>query len=213
MYGKWSLSPDEYADEAMKYRDKIGRMTWAAPQDWMCEPAIISGGQFKANKFKGTGLSVPVHQRRTVENYLVLSEIAPDVPWIPVIQGWDIKDYMGCVRLYEDFGVDLQSFGTVGVGSVCRRQNTKEIGEIFMELSCAGIRCHGFGVKKLGLSLYAEHLTSSDSLAWSISGRYSPPLRGCKAKHKNCANCLRFASKWRKEVLNVIYGKSQVELF
>ena len=51
---------------------------WAAPQDWMCEPAIIAK----------TGLAVVEHQRRTVTNFLELQALAPDLPFIPVLHGW-----------------------------------------------------------------------------------------------------------------------------
>jgi hypothetical protein len=63
-----------------------------------------------------------------------------------------------------------------------------------------GIRCHGFGVKKAGLRSYGTHLASADSLAWSYNARYSPPMPGCA--HKSCANCLRWALRWRDEVVN-----------
>ncbi len=50
----------------------------------MCEPQIVAR----------TGLSVREHQERTVANYLTLRSIAPDLPFIPVLQGWRIADYL-----------------------------------------------------------------------------------------------------------------------
>jgi hypothetical protein len=94
-----------------RYRDEIGRLAWAAPQDWMCEPWIIAK----------TGLSIAEHQRRTVENYLTLRTLAPDLPFIPVIQGWRRSDYLACVEMYVEAGVDLATAPVVGLGSVCRR--------------------------------------------------------------------------------------------
>jgi hypothetical protein len=52
-----------------RYRDEIGSLDWAAPQDWMCEPFILAK----------TGLSVREHLRRTVADYLRLTELAPDL--------------------------------------------------------------------------------------------------------------------------------------
>jgi hypothetical protein len=58
----------------------------------------------------------------------------------------------------------------------------------------------GFGVKKSGLASYGVHLASADSLAWSFNARRNRPLPGCT--HKSCANCLRYALRWREEILN-----------
>src|SRR5690348_3500846 len=39
-HGRWTLSPDDYLTAVRRYRDDIGKLDWAAPQDWMCEPAM-----------------------------------------------------------------------------------------------------------------------------------------------------------------------------
>ena len=161
-------------------------MEWAAPMDWMCEPFII----------EKTGLSVREHQERTVSNYLDLRDQGP---FIPVLQGWDLSDYEACVELYASAGVDLTVVPVVGVGSVCRRQGTWDIGRVMATLSGMGIRLHGFGVKKQGLVLCARYLTSADSMAWSYAARRDWPLPGCA--HKRCANCSRYALRWRDELL------------
>ena len=99
LYGDWTLTPEQYVKAVRRYRDNIGKLDWAAPQDWMCEPQIIAK----------TGLSVIEHQRRTVENCLTLKRLAPDLPLIPVIQGWQLADYLRCIRLYLRAGVDLRA--------------------------------------------------------------------------------------------------------
>jgi hypothetical protein len=111
----------------------------------------------------------------------------------------DRQGYARCIELYEGAGVNLAAAPVVGVGSVCRRQSTAEIGEIMAMLAANGIRTHGFGVKKAGVARYGRLLSSADSMAWSYNARRSPPLAGCT--HKRCSNCLRFALAWREEVL------------
>lgn len=76
--GGWTVTAREYAAGVRRFRDEIGMLSWAAPQDWMCEPAIIRGGWWNGQHFTGTRLSVAEHQRRTVCNYLDLRSIAPD---------------------------------------------------------------------------------------------------------------------------------------
>lgn len=186
LYGEWRTGTDDYVEAVARYGAEIGQLEWAAPQDWMCEPHII----------EKTGLSVREHQERTVSNYL---EIRDRGPFIPVLQGWELSDYEACVALYADAGVDLTAAPVVGVGSVCRRQGTSEIGRLIKTLHDAGIACHGFGVKTEGLALAGRYLRSADSLAWSYQARRSWPLPGCT--HKSCANCARFALRWRRQLL------------
>lgn len=186
MHGRWRTGVEEYVEAVARYRGEIGGMAWAAPMDWMCEPHMLAT----------TGLSVREHQERTVANYL---ELRGRGPFIPVLQGWELADYHRCVALYADAGVDLEAEPVVGVGSVCRRQSETEAARIMHSLQ--PLRLHGFGVKLSGLRRYREALVSCDSMAWSYSARRNPPLAGCP--HKSCANCLRYALRWREKVLAI----------
>lgn len=194
-YGTWSTGPTprQYADRVRRYAEEIGNLDWAAPQDWMCEPDMIAK----------TGLSVAEHQRRTVDNFAQLREIAPDLPFAPVLQGFELTDYLRCIELYADAGVDLAAAPIVGVGSVCRRQGTRDADAIMSAVTTAvpGIRVHGFGVKTTGLGQYGELLTSADSLAWSYAARRSAPLPECRGRHATCSNCPTYALRWRTEML------------
>jgi hypothetical protein len=204
LFGEWRTSPAEYVAAVRRYDDEIGLLGWAAPQDWMCEPFITAK----------TGLTVEQHQRRTVANFLELRDlwqaIDPDddirsdpefCVFQPVLQGWQLADYLRCADMYADAGIDLTEFPVVGVGSVCRRQATDEIGEIFETLSGLDIDMHGFGVKQLGLRRYGRYLSTADSMAWSFEARRQPPLPGCVG-HINCANCMRYAVQWRSRLLD-----------
>jgi hypothetical protein len=188
-YGRWTTSPAHYVAAARRYRDEIGGLDWAAPQDWMCEPSMLAK----------TRLTVGEHQKRTVDSVLELRDLARDLPFVPVIQGWALEDYLACIDLYADAGIDLSVEPTVGIGSVCRRQSTAEIAVICSTLAARGIQLHGFGVKTLGLREYGRHLGSADSMAWSYNARRNPPM--ADHRHRSCANCLPWALRWRKRVL------------
>jgi hypothetical protein len=191
MHGRWETSPQEYVERVNRYHEEIGKLDWAAPQDWMCEPQIR----------EKTGLTVEQHQARTIENYHELRALAPHISFTPVLQGWVLDDYLRHVEMYAASGVDLFSAPVVGVGTVCRRQATAEGVEIIRTLAGLGLRLHAFGFKRLGLRKCASMLASSDSLAWSFRARRSEPLPGCT--HKSCANCFKFADKWRTETLKL----------
>jgi len=164
-------------------------MDWAATMDYMCEPHIL----------KKTGKTVQQHQEMTIDNTLKLLALAPEVPWIPVIQGWKLDDYLRHVDQYGSRGLDLSLFPVVGVGSVCRRQRTAEGRKILLGLADLKLRIHGFGVKLTGLLGITDRIASADSMAWSLEARYSDPLPG--HTHKNCANCFEYAMRWRARLL------------
>ena len=189
MYGEWRTTEDDYLAAVRRYRDEIGRMEWAAPQDWMCEPFMIAK----------TSKTLAEHQWPTVQNFLELRMRAPDLPIVPVLQGWEVDDYQRCVDLYERMGVDLGAELVVGVGSVCRRQSTAEITGVFTALAEHRLNLHGFGVKGGGLRAYGHLLGSADSMAWSYRGRR---IRPCPHRGvTSCANCFDHALEWRKRAL------------
>lgn len=198
LFGRWTIGAHAYAAEVRRFRDEIGNLAWAAPQDWMCEPLILAK----------TGLTVAEHKRRTIQNFLELRRIAPDLPWIPVLQGFTLAEYMRCAKGYEAAGVDLRAVPIVGLGTVCRRRNTKEAAAIIEALAGCGFRLHGFGVKVQGLRASAALLISADSLAWSLHARYRAPLPGHDTRgagrrtgHRTCANCPEYALAWRNKLL------------
>src|SRR5438093_13421298 len=118
MHGRWTITVERYIAEVRRYVECIGNLQWAAAMDYMVEPSIL----------RKTGLTVKEHQRRTIENYLELRAKAPDLPWVPVLQGWSIVEYWEHEEAYRKAGVDLAALPLVGVGSVCRRQGTTGIG-------------------------------------------------------------------------------------
>ncbi|EXU69485.1 hypothetical protein Z951_02720 [Streptomyces sp. PRh5] len=189
LYGDWTVPPAQYAAAVRRYADEIGELERAAIQDWMCEPQILAK----------TGQTVYDHQCRTVASYLNLMWHDDDLPWMPVLQGWTRDDYLRCVDMYAAMGIDLTVEPLVGLGSVCRRQSTKEAVRIVETLYGLGIRLHGFGFKVTGLREVHHLLYSSDSLAWSFNARRHAPLPGCT--HKTCSNCPRYALAWRNCLL------------
>ena len=203
LHGRWITCAADYVEAVARYAAQAGQLDFAAPQDWMCEPHILAR----------TGLSVREHQDRTVASYLELRALAPHLPFIPVVQGWQLADYLACVDLYRSAGVDLTREPLTGLGSVCRRQSTGQIAVIVTTLASLGLRLHGFGIKTTGLHLYGHLLASADSMAWSYAARRAPALPGCTG-HRNCANCLAYAASWRDLILTATIARGcQASLF
>jgi hypothetical protein len=198
-HGQYLDSAHEYAAKVRRYASEIGNMQWASIQDHMCEPFIL----------RKTGRTMTQHLESTVQSYLDLKAIAPDLPWVPVLQGFELSDYLRCFELYTKAGVDLRQESLVGVGSICRRQGTTEAVQILSTLAGLGLRLHGFGFKVLGLRRVAHLLASSDSMAWSFHARKNPVLPG--HTHKSCANCLEFAHRWRVTLLHDLSQRQEIE--
>lgn len=208
--GTWTRPPRKYVDDLRRIWEHAGPYDWAAPQDWMCEKAIIEGGWFGGQYFVGTHLSAAEHQRRTVANFLELRSLAPNLRIAPVIQGDTVPAYERCVELYERAGVDLRAEPVVGLGSVCRLQSTRQGAAIVTAMAAHGFKLHGFGFKTLGLERVGHLLASADSAAWSSHARRRPPLPG--HTHKNCANCIDYALNWRERVIRAIPTHQQTML-
>lgn len=192
MFSKWTINEKEYISELKRLSNLNLNFQWAAQQDWMCEDIML----------QKTGLNVLQHQINTVENFEKLNCLEHDFQIIPVLQGQTIHDYVQCFDLFEHYGFNLRSFKTVGIGSICKRQSSDEIGDIIKTFYKKGIKIHGFGVKKQGIQKYGHFLKSADSLAWSYNARYTKTkLNECNHIAKNCANCLTYALKWRESII------------
>lgn len=196
MHGAWQTTPKAYVAEVQRYVRDVGQLCWAAVQDWMCEPWIL----------RKTGMDILEHQTRSVVSYLELRLRAPDIAWCPVLQGWEVDEYLRHAEMYERAGVALRELPVVGIGSVCRRQGTRGAVDLLVQLSGAGLRLHGFGLKTTALRALAPFLASSDSMAWSYEAMKKGI--GCGEPRAPCANHLHYALDWRARVLAVMGTES-----
>lgn len=161
-HGRWTWPAEDYVAFVRLVARELGTVEHVGIQDWMCEPQIL------------TGATIDEHQRRTVASFLQLRRLAPEIPWVPTLQGYSTADYLRCAEMYDDAGVDLEDQLLVGIGSVCRRSNTLEIERVLAEVRAglpARARLHGFGVKSDSAMLACWRLASVDSMAWSSLGR------------------------------------------
>ncbi|MEV5989510.1 hypothetical protein AB0L85_31940 [Streptomyces sp. NPDC052051] len=46
-HGGWTIGPHAYVRELHQFRDGIGRLVWASPQDWMCSAVVRSFNLFQ----------------------------------------------------------------------------------------------------------------------------------------------------------------------
>jgi hypothetical protein len=161
-HGHYRHGVAEYADQIRRWKGN-GNLLAAVSQDWMCEPWII----------ERTGLSVPEHQRLTVERYDALLAEDTGVYILPVLQGFAPEDYVRHIRMY---GERLAPGQWVGVGSVCKRNgDPRAIASVLLAIrqERPDLKLHGFGLKTTALAnpLVRSMLHTADSMAWSFHAR------------------------------------------
>ena len=184
-HGAYRHSVAEYAAEIRRWATN-GNLLAAVAQDWMCEPWIV----------KKTGLSVPEHQRLTIERYDALqAEDTAGVYVLPVLQGYAPADYVAHIRAY---GERLARGAWVGVGSICKRNSSPRAIEAVL-LAIYGerpdLQLHGFGLKVTALrsALVFDLLATADSMAWSYAAR----MKGLNG------NDWREAKRWMRGIEGV----------
>jgi hypothetical protein len=202
-HGRYPYTPSQYLERRRRQRDAWGpQLGWCAGMDWMCEPEAR----------QRTGLTVRQHQARTVENWEELCSLAKgtdDV--IPVLQGYELGEYLDHLELYDRRGHDLRRAALVGVGSICRRQRTDMVFTLLKVLHGYGLPLHAFGMSTPGLLRCWPFLVSTDSMAWSQAARRKRRLlpecrRSTRTRHRTCANCARWAVRWHDSRIQRVQG-------
>lgn len=163
-HGEYRHGVEEYAAVIRRWAYEGSGLVAAVAQDWMCEPWIV----------EKTGLSVPEHQRLTIERYDALRACDTGGVYImPVLQGYSPADYVSHIKQYGD---RLPQGAWVGVGSVCKRNgDPAAIEDVLMAIKAVrpDLRLHGFGLKTTALAsgLVRALLWTADSMAWSFAAR------------------------------------------
>ena len=194
IHGEYTIEEDEYIETIQRFRP-----TLAFCQDWMCEAPII----------EKTRLTKKDHQRNSTLSYLSMLEKTPRVA--PVLQGYEVKDYIEHAEEYEAVGVDMSQ--VFGIGSVCRRSMTDEPLKIILSLKerWPNIKLHAFGLKNVAFKNreVVENLWSADSMAWSYWARRHKPFscEPCIRPTRSCGNCYIAIEIW----LEKLYKKLDYE--
>src|SRR5262249_50690028 len=119
-HGRWTVTAPLYAAGVRRMNEEIGKLQWASIQDWICSPAVL----------QRTGLSLRAHQIKTVDSLYMLRKLAPEIAWLPILQGWNFDSYLAHLRMYRARGFALEKERLVGVGSLASRQHSEALPQI-----------------------------------------------------------------------------------
>ncbi|DBA34715.1 TPA_asm: queuine tRNA-ribosyltransferase [Caudoviricetes sp. vir519] len=157
----YPFSPGEYLQKIEKLKPDF-----FASMDIPCEPEIV----------QRLGTSVHHNIQKTIENQIklldVLDEISLESVMIPVIQGYELEDYLTCIDLMREQGLMTDY---MAIGSICRRGPAGPMVKIIISIKrLLRIKLHAFGVKIPVLKNKAcfDALYSTDSAAWHYEAQF-----------------------------------------
>lgn len=200
-YGGYRWSPMQYAEFAFEMSP-----TWWAAMDYCCEPEIAGSPAVVQERIIRTVGSL-VDCRRAAEainDYLGATMLAMPMP---VLQGWEPRDYLQCMDWMQRFAV-YELPPLVGLGSVCRRPLhgpnglLRVIGALDAHLP-QGVQLHLFGVKSAALSILADHprIASMDSCAYDAGERWAALREGrSRSVASRCAAMITWTTSQRRRV-------------
>lgn len=177
------VSGAQYAADARRYGKDIGRLVWAAAQDW---PAGMQA-------LRATGPTEFDHQIRTIASVQQLRAAGAGVHILAVITATTPAGYLRHLDMYRRAGIDLHAEPLVGVGALVGRP-PGEAAQIVEVLHAAGLRrLHLFGGKGRLLEAVGDLATSIDSAGWSDDMRRRAGLcpHGIVKWERNCPRAAR----------------------
>ena len=172
-WGKYPFDLEEYLSLCYHVRDKHNLFA-VATLDFPC----------LADPQNGTNQE---NIENTVKNAFLCMDSDKTLPWVPVIQGYSIKEYQTCMDLYKDAGVKSNYWA---VGSLTQRKRDpitlrRIITYIKDQHKTDNIHSFGLGIPNLKDPQIFKAIYSSDSSGWNfwISGENSRELKKESAIH------------------------------
>jgi len=190
----FKFTMDEYIDLVSFMRPNL----WSS-MDVPCEPHLIP-----------IPMSTTERIERTVDNAQYLAAHAPP-GFVPVIQGWEIEDYLYCAGLMESCGLIRP---VMGIGSLCRRGSQGKIIAIVRELhrKLPDTKFHAFGVKISALNYnngeILNYLHSLDTAAWQFK-----KCDDGKRRPISCEEFPKLFDDYSKKLNSKTAGPYQIALF
>jgi hypothetical protein len=133
-WGEYPWEPAQYADWARQVTRDV-QLDFIAAMDYACEPAV--------NRSALTTNCERIDA--TIRNEVACREAAPDLPWLPVLQGDTLSERAYDVERWRAAGLLPTSYA--GIGSVCGRGAGGARRAIrFYADRLPGVRYHGFGL-------------------------------------------------------------------
>jgi hypothetical protein len=126
--------------------------------DYACEPGV-DRSTYHSNKAR---------IKATIRNEIACLEAAPDLPWLPVLQGDSFEERAFDLALRRRVGRLPEKYA--GIGSVCGRGAVaaRQVVRFYRDY-LPGVKFHGFGmhIQALDADDVFAYVESWDSYAWN----------------------------------------------
>lgn len=157
-WGRYPWTPAQYASFIHEMSRDVP-VEWAAVMDYACEPGVN-------REILSTNLK---RIEATIENERACRNAAPDLPWLPVLQGDALAERLYDLKLREKAG--LLPGPMAGIGSICGRGIISARETILFYLSHLGpeTKYHAFGLHVQALDCLQTRsiIASWDSYSWN----------------------------------------------
>lgn len=156
-WGKYPWTPLEYAEFARTMSREIP-LDFVAIMDYACEPNV-DRSILATNRDR---------IKATIRNETACREAAPDLPWLPVLQGDSLEERAYDLELRDKLGMLPTDYA--GIGSLCKRGIKSARKTIkFYNDHLPNVRFHGFGLHIQALDDDASFaaVRSWDSYSWN----------------------------------------------
>jgi len=162
-WGDYPFSLEDYLDLVYHVRDEHPLFR-VATLDYPCEPEI-NRRQLMTNDER---------IEKTISNAVECVQADKTLPWLPVIQGYTLNEYLDCIERYREVGLKSDYWA---IGSICSRKGSplqirQIITGIKRQLPTEKLHAFGLGIPYLEDPQVFQSIYSSDSAAWNweISG-------------------------------------------
>tara|TARA_B100000131_G_scaffold65199_1_gene61612 strand:+ start:10997 stop:11797 length:801 start_codon:yes stop_codon:yes gene_type:complete len=167
-YGGYPWTVEQYVELA-----GLHSWAWWAQMDFCCEPEVADS-QYTIDSRVWSSAYNLAYCRKVASTWRRSGAYWLQDP-MPVLQGWAPKDYLHCIKLYDEV-LEGNWPDLVGIGSVCRRKIKGEDGLLAIlkavtEALPQNVGFHLFGVKSGALPLFNPRVISTDSAAWQFRAR------------------------------------------
>ena len=156
----------DYPFELNKYIEWIhnmneandGKVNYCAIRDYPCEP-LINRASISTNKER---------IEKTVQNAIECIDTDNTINWMPVLQGYDLEEYLSCLDLYKDVGI-IEDI--LAIGSMCRRTDIKTIEKIIRSIKKeynGKIHLFGLTMNALKSKYIVDNTFSCDTIGYTF---------------------------------------------
>ncbi len=156
-WGRYPWTPRQYAEFARKMARDLP-LDFVAIMDYACEPNV-DRSILATNRER---------IEATIRNEQLCREAAPDLPWLPVLQGDSLEERAYDLELRDKLGMLPKDYA--GIGSVCGRgiMAARDVIKFYADM-LPGVKLHAFGlhVQALDDDAVFGATRSWDSYSWN----------------------------------------------